>query len=433
MEGVAEIVYGPAMTIQSITTASRKSTPGDPIDHFEVLAGWLIDGSGAPAQRKVIAEIAGGRIHAIRPARTSATPQDIEDLSACTILPVLADAHVHLFMSSTADPGVREAQLHASYDTITDVIRGHLQAHLSCGVQVLRDAGDYGGFALRFREERREAPGLQIHLKCAGRAWRASGRYGRLIGRSPEPGETLGRAIARCKDPVDHVKIVNSGINSLSVFGKETPPQFTLAELKEAAEVCRDLGLPMMVHANGREPVELAVETGCDSVEHGFFMGRENLRRMAELGTFWVPTAHTMEAYANSLDPLGTQSSVAREILSHQIEQMAQAREEGVLVALGTDCGSLGVHHGASVRQELRLFMQAGYSIEEAIQCATARTARLMRAEDAFGRLAPGMPASFLVVPGTPKDLPGALGKIERMCVGGAWMRLSDGLGGRHS
>ncbi len=42
-------------------------------------------------------------------------------------------------------------------------------------------------------------------------------------------------------------------------------------------------------------PVKFAVDAGCDSIEHGFFMGEENLKRMAGRGTFWVPTAHTIE------------------------------------------------------------------------------------------------------------------------------------------
>lgn len=389
-----------------------------------VRAGWFIDGSGARAARDVILEIGEGRVLGIHEAGIHPAAEcDMADFRSCTILPVLADAHVHLFMSSTADPVVREAQLHASYDTLESVIRGHLQRHLSCGILALRDGGDYGGFALRYRQERVRASNSPMLIRCAGRAWRAEGRYGVLIGRPPVPGETLGGAIASCKDPMDHVKIVNSGLNSLKTYGRETAPQFTLHELKDAAEVCKDLGLSMMVHANGGEPVASAVAAGCDSIEHGFFMGRENLQEMAARGTFWVPTAHTMEAYANTLDPLNTAAGVARRTLGKQIEQIAQAREEGVRVVLGTDCGSLGVHHGDAVREEMRILMEAGYTVEEAVQCATSNAAQLIGLERELGRLAPGMPASFLVVRGVPKDLPKALGKIERLYVRGAWVR----------
>jgi imidazolonepropionase-like amidohydrolase len=38
------------------------------------------------------------------------------------------------------------------------------------------------------------------------------------------------------------------------------------------------------VHANGETAVRMAVEAGCDSIEHGYFMGPDNLRRMADNG-----------------------------------------------------------------------------------------------------------------------------------------------------
>lgn len=34
--------------------------------------------------------------------------------------------------------------------------------------------------------------------------------------------------------------------------------------------------------------------SGCDSIEHGFFMGEANMERMAARGTVWVPTAGTI-------------------------------------------------------------------------------------------------------------------------------------------
>lgn len=45
-----------------------------------------------------------------------------------------------------------------------------------------------------------------------------------------------------------------------------------------------------MVHANGQEAVRVALEAGRDSIEHGHFMGNDNLSKMAEKGIIWVPT-----------------------------------------------------------------------------------------------------------------------------------------------
>jgi imidazolonepropionase-like amidohydrolase len=209
------------------------------------------------------------------------------------------------------------------------------------------------------------------------------------------------------------VKIVQSGLNSLLRFGTETAPQFSPADLSSAVQAAARAGLKTMVHANGRLPVEQAIEAGCHSVEHGFFMGRENLERLARRPVTWVPTACTMEAYAASLAPGSVPADIARKNLDHQLEQISFARQSGVTLATGTDSGSLGVHHGEALRQEIRLFMLAGHSLEAALACATGNGARLLGLDHELGTLCPGMPATFLAVCAHPRDLPAGLNRIQ--------------------
>jgi imidazolonepropionase-like amidohydrolase len=248
-------------------------------------------------------------------------------------------------------------------------------------------------------------------------AWHRPGRYGRLIGRALEPGQSLAEAFAGDGRCGDLVKVVNSGLNSLTEFGKETPPQFDVAELRALVEAASRRGLPVMVHANGRLPVEIAVRAGCRSVEHGFFMGPENLSRMADRGVAWVPTAVTMRAYTGYLGDQGRPADVARRTLDHQLEQLRRARELGLTVAVGTDAGSPGVDHGAAVAAEMRLLMEAGFPLEEAVRCSSANGAALIGAGS--GVLAAGRPASFIAVPGAPSGLPESLAAVEAVYLDG--------------
>lgn len=375
-----------------------------------VAAGWLVDGTGGPVRTNVLLCIRRDRLISIEPLQAGAPPvEPLLDYRACTLLPGLVDAHVHLFMSGTDDPGIRERQLESPYEEREPVIERHLRDHLSRGILALRDGGDRAAHALKYRMTRLPRSGLPLHVRSAGRAWHAAGRYGRLVGRSPESGTSLGEAVSSQAAPVDHVKIVNSGLNSLIHFGKETRPQFGAEELRAAVAACRRRGLPVMIHANGREAVRQAVEAGCDSIEHGFFMGPDNLRRMADRGTYWVPTACTMSAYARTLPKGARESLGAEKNLDHQLHQIREARRAGVSIALGTDSGSPGVHHGRAVAEELGLFLQAGMKIEEATRCATWNGARLLGLEDCAGRLVPGMPASFIAARGEPHRLPESL------------------------
>ena len=385
-----------------------------------ILAGWLIDGSGEKVREKMLLKIEDGRFAAIEEYRPSCglDASRLTDLSHCTILPPLVDCHMHLFMSGTIDQRVREAQLTAGYEELRPVMARHLADLFSHGVLAARDGGDPGGFALRFRKEMGVPP--EMILKLAGRAWHRQGRYGRLVGKCPAEGEPLDLAFARDEESVDVVKVMQSGLNSLKVFGRETAPQFTLEELAGLVRSAEAKGRKVMVHANGREPVRLAIEAGCHSIEHGFFMGRDNLSRMAEKGTFWVPTAFTMKAYGANIGSAapGADPRVVEKNLNDQLAQFAFARERGVSVALGTDAGSPGVLHGESVVEEMKLFIKAGYSLPEAIRCATANGARLLGLDD-FCLLAKGRAATFLVARGGPALLPRKLGYLEGIYLNG--------------
>jgi imidazolonepropionase-like amidohydrolase len=395
-------------------------------------AGWLIDGSGGPIQKDVLIHIQQHAIQSIEPAQKAfdKNPSSFLDLSEYTLLPRLVDCHVHLFMSGTDDIDARKQQLEAGYDALKPVISEHIHRHVSCGVGAVRDGGDGKGLVQQYQHEypglndAKKAPPIladstrqtSIHVKVAGKAWHQCGRYGKLIGRSPAPGETLAEAIRREDGQSeytrpDHIKVVNSGVNSLLSFGKETLPQFSLEALTQAVGEARCRQLKVMVHANGRLPVQIAIEAGCHSIEHGFFMGPENLARMRDRQTIWVPTAFTMRAYAAHLTPSSREAITARRNLYHQMDQLRMARELGVPVAVGTDAGSLGVHHGISVREELRILLEAGYTLPEAVQCATNTGALLLEITD-MGTLTHGMSASWIAVKGNPSGLPDSLEKL---------------------
>ncbi len=386
-----------------------------------ILAGWLIDGSGGPIQEKVLVRIVDGRFAAIKPYSAGNMPpaEECIDLSHCTLLPPLVDSHMHLFMSGTTDKKNRDRQLVADYDEIRPVLRRHLSDLFAHGVLAARDGGDRGGFALRYRAEQQMHP--QIILKVTGRAWHKKNRYGALIGRYPGDGQSLVETYAGDKDGVDQVKLVNSGLNSLKIFGKQTPPQWNKEEIATLVQEAGRHNRMVMVHANGTLPVRLAIEGGCHSIEHGFFMGRENLQLMAEKGTFWVPTVFTMKAYGMNIHAAqqGADRQVIDRNLDHQLEQLAMARELGVRVALGTDAGSLGVLHGESMVEEMRLFKKAGYSLAETIQCATINGAGLLGIDD-FGLLQKGKAATFLVARGAPAQLPRKLSYLEAIYLRGA-------------
>ncbi len=399
------------------------------IESFSLFAGWLIDGTGQPLRENMFIRVEQGLIHSVRRARQADMyAPDLVNCSHATVLPALLDAHVHLCMSGTTAEELRRKQLNFDFDTAGKMIRSHLMDHLTYGVVAIRDGGDYAAHALRYKHQKLAQDQLPIHLLAAGKGWRSRGRYGRLIGRPPQDGKSLAEAIAEQNIQADHVKIANSGVNSLTHFGKETPPQFHAGELTAAVRTARNKGLRTMVHANGKKPVRQALQAGCHSIEHGYFMGPDNLQWMADRQVYWVPTAYSMKVYADLPDNGSSRADVARKNLDHQLEQMAAARTLQVPIALGTDAGGLGINHGQALSEEIKLLMTAGYSLEWSIRAATWDAARLLGLDDELGVIKKGMPATFIVARGNPHCLMDSLCPPEQLYIRGTLWSGGDTL-----
>ena len=385
-----------------------------------IRAGWLIDGSGCEAVTGCLLTLSDGKISSVFEITNDLEiPASCLDFSECTILPGIVDSHTHLTISGNLDPEIRNRQITDEYQYAEPRIKKHIKDYLKHGVVVIRDGGDFHAHTLRYKNECHSSD-ESLTIFAAGNGLHRKGRYGQLLGMSLDPEKDLAQAILEDTGPgIDHIKVVNSGLNSLREFGRETFPQFTGEELKRAVMAADSLGMKIMVHANGKLPVKLAVESGCHSIEHGFFMGDDNLKRMADKNVIWVPTACTMKAYMEISSPKTPEHHVAEKNLDHQIEQIQKAITYGVKIALGTDAGCPGVFHGMSVMDEFGILIRAGFSIEQAVMCATSNAIQIPNDESNDGTLSQGMPATFVIVNGKPKDLPESLSDVREVWING--------------
>lgn len=396
--------------------------------NIRICAEWLVDGSGAPALKDQAIDISEGRIVSVD-NRDSAGPADcnIIDCSGCTIIPGLIDCHAHLAVTGNLNESQREGQLESPFDVIEKRIEGHLRDHFSHGVLAVRDGGDRSGYALRYKKEC-HSMNPPVHISASGRAWHGRGRYGAFLGSSPETGmEPAGFIMNNLEKGADHLKVINSGIISLSDCEKEIAPHFTATDLKKIVKAARSAGLKVMVHANGPKPVRSAIEAECDSIEHGFFMGDDNLKRMADKNIVWVPTVYAMEALRKSSRTGTGEYEIASRVVDNQISQFEKAVRCGVPLAIGTDSGSPGVNHGSSMIDEIKLFMSAGLSIEKLIGAGLRNGSSLFKKGSGPPFIMKGSPATFLVVEGNPNKLPESLSQIKAIWVEGETWHMVQG------
>ena len=379
-----------------------------------ILSGSFIDGTGADVRRNVFLAVKGSIITAIGPAAD--LPRDdraeIDDFSHCTIVPALVDCSVSLSRSPSVDRKVRLSIEEAGFAKKSALVTQHIRYCHSHGVLGVADSDDSIGLGEYLQEGMLQ--GSIINIRTSGQLCRSR--------QDCAAGKPAGS---------DFLKIVYS-----ENLGNGEAPDSRLNQ----EDLCRILQSrgekKAVVAANGYHRVKESLEAGCDAVVQGYAMGEDNLRKMAEMDVLWIPSVLMAKS---GLDGAGSGGDVScrfsmryvapgkpdpgaetfwKKMLAGQLAQLRSARKLGVKTAVGTGAGSVGILHGESMVEEMKLFIKAGYSLEETIRCASDNGARFFGMEN-LGALAVGRKATFLVARGTAQLLPRKLSYLEGIYVDG--------------
>ena len=265
---------------------------------------------------------------------------------------MLYECHGHIILDGIAYTGAI-----ARHENGVDkaVVRQNINACAEYGVMFYRDGGDKHGASVFAKKIAGEygidyrTPAYIIHKK---------GYYGHMFGRAFDSmAEYRGLvADARCLD-ADFIKLTASGMLDFSGGGHVTGPSMTAEELTEMTRIAHGEGFAVMIHANGADNIKNALEAGADSVEHGFYIGREALQIMAQAGTVWVPTCATV---ANLIGTGKYDDGVLRNILDGHMTALTAAAAMGVTVACGSDAGASRVFQGRGTLDEYDILCSAG-------------------------------------------------------------------------
>jgi imidazolonepropionase-like amidohydrolase len=154
-----------------------------------------------------------------------------------------------------------------------------------------------------------------------------------------------------------------------------------------------------MCHALGGRGLDIAIEAGVDSIEHGCYLAENprHLERMAERGIFFVPTLLVYEYHRKSPQPHVRERAQA--LQEAHVTSIRRALEIGVKVVAGTDAGGHG--HPANAG-ELDCLVKAGMTPMQALQAASGWAAECCGKEAEVGTVERGKLADLVVVKGDP-------------------------------
>jgi len=400
----------------------------------------LIDGTGAPARAGMTVLIEGDRIRAVAPTAELSVPEGFTTIDGRghTLTPGWVMLHEHMFYPSG---GGRYNTNELSFPPL----------YLGGGTTTIRTGGSLDPYTdLRLRD--------QINAgRIAGPRMEVTGPY--LEG----PGGFI-RAFPQLRTPEEarrHVDFwAETGVTSFKAYNLIDRPT-----LQAAIEAAHARGIKVTGHLCSLTHRE-AADLGIDNLEHDFRAATDWVKgklpdrcppgqeRGASLASLDVrgeaflevvdhliargvaltttPTVFERAATGRPLPPEAALAAIepglraqverraralrdnpsppAMELYGRMMEGVRIFHERGGHLVLGTDpTGGGDVVPGFANQRAIELLLEAGFSVEAAIQVATLNGARYLEAEDVIGTVAPGLRADLVLLQGDLREETGTL------------------------
>ncbi|MCY3679350.1 MAG: amidohydrolase family protein [Gemmatimonadetes bacterium] len=369
-------------------------------------AARMLDVETGEMHTDAVLVVEDGMITAVNPETVPHSMHDM-DLGDVTLLPGFIDAHTHLAGQISATSFTDAVTRTEAYGAYNAVLYGGRTVR--AGFTTVRDYGGDVTVELGHAVERGDIVGPRV--VPSRNALGITGGHCDVTGFAPgvreggiEEGVADGpwEVVEAVRYQIKHgAKVIKTCATAgvLSMEGPVGAQQYTLEEMTAMVEEAARHGIKVAAHAHGPEGILAAVQAGVASIEHGSVLTEEIMDLMIEKGTYLVPTTYLADRIdMNALPPLVR--SKAEQIRPVMRVSLQRAIERGVPIAFGTDAGVFP--HGENAG-EFGIYVQLGMSELDALRTATIHAADLLDTPDR-GRLAEGLLADVIAVPGNPLD-----------------------------
>jgi imidazolonepropionase-like amidohydrolase len=358
-----------------------------------IAASTVLDGKGGTLHDVHIV-VEGSKIVAVD--QNEAEPADY-DLRGLTVLPGWIDAHVHItwiFGKDGKNAGTDGTTQDDAYRAASNAWQT-----LMAGFTTVQSVGAPNDLPLRDAIAKGNLPGPRILTAVEP-----------LEGR----GEATGtpdeiRAFVRKQKAAgaDLIKIFAS--KSIRYGGGMTLSQ---EQLNAACDEAKKQGLRTLVHAY-KDAVRAATLAGCTEIEHGTLASDDDLKLMAEKGTYFDPQCGlVIENYMQNKEKYVGTSGYTEEGFAamervlpadHEIVEHA-AKTLGLKMVFGTD--AVAGAHGRNAEEFIDRVRDCGVDPMSAMVSANSLGAEAMGMGNQIGSIAPGLQADIIALDGDPlKDI----------------------------
>lgn len=346
-------------------------------------------------------------LHALREAFPD---EEVRAYQNATILPGLIDAHTHINYDGWPEQQFQEASYAAGA-----YVAARLRKGLERGVTTVRDLGSPDGMAKAMKDAAQKGYITIPRIITSNQAITMTGGHASNEAITVErDGEWEIRKEIRnqIKKGADWIKIMDSKGYRGAEFSQE--------ELNAAVDEAHRFHVPIAVHAGWAPSVDMCVQAGFDSIEHGTSMTMEHAEIMQKAGRHLVPTIlafkRVVVEFAESDDAW---MAAYAEVALEKSKNVKQFYDAGVNIACGTDTPYGSDLPPYPVALEAECMVEIGLTPMQAIETATKNGAELLRMGDRLGQIKPGYTADILIVDGDPSQDIRALQNVRAVYFGG--------------
>lgn len=275
----------------------------------------------------------------------------------------MIDCHIHISLNGMDFKKSRE-------DLMKDTkkhIRNTLLEYKERNITVLRDGGDSLGISYIARDIAKEEGMI---LKTPLYAVYKKGYYGNFLGKGVSDIADFKNLFEELKNKeIDHLKVIISGVVSFDEYKKIGDIGFKYSELDYMVKLAKYNNLPIMAHVNSVEGINMAIKCGVNTIEHGYFITKEQLQVIKEKEIIWVPTLSPLGNIIDKKDKKFDKNMyIIERIYNEHLNMVKEAYDLNVKMAIGSDSGCYRVFHGQGLLDEINHFCKCGIKKEEIVK-----------------------------------------------------------------
>jgi imidazolonepropionase-like amidohydrolase len=419
MKSPGRIILGLLLAVATVTSLQAQQ------DVTVVRADRMLDVTTGEMLSNVTVVVEGRRIAAVNPSSVPEGAREV-DLGDVTLMPGFIDMHTHLSGQLSAE--MFYAPVTQNMADAAFAATKYAGITVRAGFTTVRDFGGDVTVSLKHAVENGTVVGP--HVVPSRNPLGITGGHCDVTGFSPGiaeqtvndgvadgPWEVVQAVRYQIKHGAEVIKTcATAGV--LSMEGPVGAQQYTYEELKAMADEAARHGVKVAAHAHGTEGIKAAIRAGIASIEHGSMLDDEAIAMMKEYGTYLVPTTYLVDRINMDVLPAIVRQK-AETVLPLARKSLQRAIAADVKIAFGTDAAVYP--HGENAK-EFEVLVRMGMSELAALQTATINATDLLGKDDR-GRIAEGLLADMVAMPGNPLEDITATERVSWVMMGGRVVR----------